>query len=290
MRINIGSDGNNVMKLLDQIKLMTSLTPSEQSLRAYIIQNGKAMIELDEEAFKKATFLSSSTIYRFCHKLGVKRYDDLRLRLAQEYIKSEKSYAVDYNFPFTATDSYMDISKNLLAIYTESLELTQHAIDAQELDQAIQILKKAKKICFFTSNMNTQMAEKFNAQLKEIGKDVKISSSLYKWKLEAITLTSEDALIINSYAGYSSKQFITILPELKKRGVSIIMITSTHNKSLMPYATSKLLMCDKEHPNDKLYSFSSNIATMYILDLLYIGLYQEHYDENFAKHQYIYSS
>ena len=57
----------------------------------------------------------------------------------------------------------------------------------------------------------------------------------------------------------------------------------------MPYAASKLLMCDKEHPNDKLYSFSSNIATMYLLDLLYIGLYQEHYDENFSKHQYIYS-
>jgi len=274
---------------LDRMKLMTSLTPSEQILRTYIIEHGREIIELDEEALKKEMFISSSTIYRFCRKLDIKCYDDLRLKLAQEYIRSEKSYTVDYNFPFTASDSIMDISKNLLAIYTESLELTQHAIDVQELEKAIQILKRAKKICFFTSNMNTQMAEKFNAQLKEIGKDVRISASLYKWKLEAVTLTNEDALIINSYAGQSSKQFAAVLPELKERGVSIIMITSTHNKVLMPYAASKLLMCDKEHPNDKLYSFSSNIATMYLLDLLYIGLYQEHYDENFSKHQYIYS-
>lgn len=268
---------------------MTSLTPSEQLLQAYIIQHSQAIIGCDEEALKKATFISSSTIYRFCRKLNIKSYDDLRLQLAQDAIKSEKSNAVNYNFPFTATDSMMDVSQNLLAIYTESLELTQHAIDAQELNKAVQILKRAKNICFFTSNMNTQMAEKFNAQLKEIGKDVRISSSPYKWKLEAITLGDHDALIINSYAGYSSKQFIPMLPELKEKGVAIIMITSTHNKTLMPYADSKLLMCDKEHPNEKLYSFSSNIATMYLLDLLYIGLYQEHYDENFSKHQYIYS-
>lgn len=277
------------MKLLDRIKLMNSLTPGEQILQSYIIQNSKAVIEMDEAALKKEIYLSSSTIYRFCRKLGVKGYDDFRLLLAQEYIRSEKSFAVDYDFPFTAADPIAAVSKNLLTIYTESLELTQHAIDVQELEKAIRILRRAKKICFFTSNMNTQMAEKFNAQLKEIGRDVRISASPYKWKLEAITLSDQDALIINSYAGHFSKQFVTILPELKEKGVPIIMIASTHNKSLLPYATIKLLMCDKEHPNEKLYSFSSNIATMYLLDLLYIGLYQEHYDENFSKHQYIYS-
>lgn len=276
--------------MLDRIKLMPSLTPSEQLLQAYIVQHSREIVGLDEDALRKETYISSSTIYRFCRKLGLKGYDDFRLALAQDFMQSEQSYAVDYDFPFTASDSIMDASKNLQIIYTESLAYTQHAIDEQELNTAIQILKKAKKICFFTSNMNTQMAEKFNAQLKEIGRDVRISSSPYKWKLEAINLTSADALIINSYAGQSSKQFVKILPELMEKGVPIILIASTHNKTLMPYASSKLLMYDKEHPNEKLYSFSSNISTMYLLDLLYIGLYQEHYDENFSNHQYIYST
>lgn len=56
----------------------------------------------------------------------------------------------------------------------------------------------------------------------------------------------------------------------------------------MPYATSKLLICDKEHPSNKLYGFSSNISSEYVLDILYCGLYQENYDENVSNHEYIY--
>ena len=252
------------------------------------MDNVKEIIGLEEEELRKEIFISASTIYRFCRKLDVKGYDELRLILAKEYIRCEKNSEVDYDFPFSKTDSAEDISKNLLSIYTESLELTQNSLDEKELEKAITILKRAKNIIFFTSNINTQVAEKFDAQLKEIGKSVTISSSPYRWKLEIVNMTRNDALIIISYTGVSSGQFADILPEVKKKGIPVILIGSALNKVLMPYATSKLLICDKEHPSNKLYGFSSNISSEYVLDILYCGLYQENYDENFSNHEYVY--
>lgn len=57
--------------------------------------------------------------------------------------------------------------KNILSIYTESVELTQNSLDEKELEKAIRILKNAENITFFTTNMNTKVAEKFGTQLKE---------------------------------------------------------------------------------------------------------------------------
>lgn len=277
------------MKLLDRIKLLHSLTPSEELLREYIIEHFAEMIFVEEEKLKQELYISSSSIYRFCQKLEIKGYGELRILLTQEFIKSRKEVCVNYNFPFTKNDPIMKINDNLSQLYIETIEITQSSLDEMEIKKAISILERAKNICFFTSNMNTQIAEKFRAQMKEIGKDIQISSSPYKWKLDSINLTSEDALIINSYAGHSSKQFTKILPELAMRKVPVILIGSAKNKTLMPYASSALLMCDKEHPSEKLYSFSSNLSTLYILDLLYAGLYQENYSHNFANHQYLYS-
>lgn len=279
------------MNLIDQLKVMNSLSSSEEYLRQYIINEPKQFLYLDKNELMRKLSISSSTLYRFCNKLNVKGYDQLRLQIALEFLsyeKNDEAKTVNYDYPFTKSDSLKTICQNLSSIYEETSLNTYHMIDFNELSKAVHILKKAENICLMTSNTNTLYAEKFGIQLKEIGKNVWISSSPYKWKLETVNLTSKDALIINSYAGQSSKLFISILPNLIKKGVPIILIGSTHNKSFMPYATSKLLMWDKESPKDKIYSFSTNVSTQYLFDVLYAAIYQDNYDKNILNHKYIY--
>lgn len=279
------------MNLIDKLKLMHSLSSSEEVLRQFIINESKSFVSIDKEELASKLSISSSTIYRFCNKLNVKGYDNLRLRIAQDLVKNEKnqeSININYNYPFQKNDTLNTICKNILSIYEETTNDTYDNIDFNELSKAVYILKTANNICLMTSNTNTIYAEKFGIQLKEIGKNVLISSSPYKWKLETVNLSSKDALIINSYAGRSSKLFIEILPDLINRGVPIILIGSTHNKSFMPYATSRLLMSDKEDPIEKIYSFSTNVSTQYLFDVLYAAIYQENYDKNMRNHSYIY--
>lgn len=279
------------MDLINKLKLMHSLSSSEEILRQFIINESTSFVTIDKKELINKLNISSSTIYRFCSKLNIKGYDHLRLRIAQDLVKNEKnqtSNTINYNYPFQKEDTLNTICKNILSIYEESANDTYENIDFNELSKAVHILKTASNICLMTSNTNTIYAEKFSTQLKEIGKNVLISSSPYKWKLETVNLSSQDALIINSYAGRSSKSFIEILPDLIKRGVPIILIGSTHNKSFIPYATSKLLMSDKEDPIEKIHSFSTNVSTQYLFDILYAAIYQENYEQNMKNHSYIY--
>jgi len=278
------------MNILDRCKLMKSLSPSEKMLCDFIVENSKMFVTLDKQQLIKELYISSSTIYRFSKRLQTKGIDDLRLQVAIQLIEKEESnkLKVDFNYPFNEKDSLKTICKNLLQIYDESAYLTYKAIDIDELSNAVYLLRNAENIVLMTSNTNTFIAERFSMQLKEISKNVKISSSPYHWKLETVNLKNNDVLIINSYAGRSSKQFIELLPNLLKKGVAIILLGSTHNQTFMPYATCKLLMADKEDPIKKLHSFSTNIATSYLFDILFAAIYQENYHTNLKYHQYIY--
>ena len=176
----------------------------------------------------------------------------------------------------------------MASLYQLSVTRTVEQLDLNDLAQAVRTLKQAEEICLITSNTNTLLAERFGNQLKEIGKRVRISASPYKWKLETVSLSERDVLIINSYAGRSSKYFLGLLPDLHHRKVPVLLIGSTHNTSFMPHAQHRLLMCDLEDPKNNLYSFSTDISTEFLFDVLYAALYQEHYEDNLAKHRYIY--
>lgn len=279
------------MKIIDKLKIANNFSSSEEILRQFILKDN-SIIFMEKRDLIKNLHISTSTIYRFCQKLGLKGYDDLRIKLAQEIIiniENDDTSTINFNFPFQPNDNLKSICKNILSIYEYSPKSTFKTLDFIELQKSINIINNANTICIMASNMNVNIMEKFASQLIEIGKNVKISSTPYKWKLETVNLTKNDVLIINSYAGQSSKSFINILPNIVKRGIPIVLIGSVHNTSFIPYATYKLLMCDKEHPTEKLFGFSTSISAQYLLDIIYAAIYQKHYVENIVKHKYIYN-
>lgn len=279
------------MKLIDQLKCMHSLAPSERAIRNYIIDHPLRFVTLTKQELLNELNTSTSTLYRFCNKVSAQSFDQMRLGLAQELLKnttSRNGNAPNVNFPFTLTDSQETVAANISHLYQFSVEETFNRLDFRDFTKIVQMLKKAEDICLFTTNSNTLFAERFSNQLKEIGKRVRISSSPYKWKLETVDLNEKDVLIINSYAGRSSKYFLPLLQDLHQRKIPIILLGSTHNASFIPHAHSHLMMCDLEDPKDKLYSFSTDVSTAYLFDLLFAALYQVNYEDNLKKRRYIY--
>lgn len=277
------------MKMIDKLKMMHSLPQGEDILRQFIL-SGNDIIYKDKKELICELHISSSTIYRFCQKMGVKGYNELRLTLAQESLQNEKpdKASVDFDFPFQADDSLKTVCENMLILYEESVCQTFKHIDFAEFQKAVAYIQKAGKICIATTNTNTNILEKFASQLIEIGKNVKVSSSDYMLKQESVYLCENDVFILNSYAGLTSRTYINILPMMKKKHVPVILIGSTHNSSFMPYAACKLLIYDKEDPKKKIFGFSTSISTQYLLDAIYAAVYRENYDNNLKKRDYIY--
>ena len=279
------------MDIIDNIKLMNKLTPNEKIMKEYILDHLYDIVYMSKNTLQEKIYVSDSVIYRFCKKLNLSGYDELRINIAQSLLKNQKINKgddIDFNFPFTKNDTLDKVCNNIASIYKKTVELTYQSLDFKELSKAIYYLNKSQTICLFMPNKSNEIALGFLERIKDFNKKVKVSASPYDWKVDAYNLTDRDVVIINSYAGSSSFIMLNILPTLQKKNIPIILIASTHNKDFFQYATCKLLVCDKEDPIEKLYSYSSNISIQYVFDILFSGLYQKNYEDNFQRRKYIY--
>jgi DNA-binding MurR/RpiR family transcriptional regulator len=277
------------MGIIERIKLLDNLTTNEEAVREYVLAHPSRVVSLERSEFLAETHVSKSVLYRFCKKIGVAGYDEMRIELAQSLLRRlDDQQQPNFDFPFDADTSLQGICQSIASVYQQSIKLTLQSLDLSELDAAVTYLRRSKTICLFMPNQTNEMAQGFLERLKDFDRKVKISSSPYDWKVDAYNLTSDDVVIINSYAGSSSDVFFSVIPQLKRKHVPIILIASTHNQKFLPYATCKLLICDEEHPIDKLYSYSSNISIQFVFDVLYSALYQDNYERNYSRRKYVY--
>lgn len=121
------------MDLESKIKYCTDLTPSEVQFSQYILTNRRKVIGNAMHDIIKDTFVSKSLVHRFCKKLGLSGFNELKVKLAQEIDDVNKLKQVDVNFPFSEQDSQKNIAEKLLHLYEDTVRDTHDFIDLDEL-------------------------------------------------------------------------------------------------------------------------------------------------------------
>lgn len=148
------------------IKCCDNMTPTENQLAQYILQNKEQIQTLSIKELSERTFVSKSAIHRFCKKVGIDGFNELKVRLAQDVIEESKyENQIDVNFPFAPSDSQRLIAKKLLKLYETSINDTFNSIDVEELNKSVVLLHNADIIDIYTHAHNINVAENFQDKM-----------------------------------------------------------------------------------------------------------------------------
>ena len=147
------------MTIENMIKCCDNLTPTESQLGQYILQNKEQIEKLSIEKLSEKTFISKSAIHRFCKKIGVDGFNELKVRIVRDIIEENKEdNQIDVNFPFEPDDSQKTIVQKLLKLYEASIADTYNSIDAEELNKAAVLFHDADIIDIYTHAHNINFA------------------------------------------------------------------------------------------------------------------------------------
>ena len=82
------------MTLKNMIELADGLTPIETEIGYYILKNQEDILDMSVIELAEKTFVSKSAIHRFCKKIGLKGFNELKVILAKDIseMKSEDVY------------------------------------------------------------------------------------------------------------------------------------------------------------------------------------------------------
>ncbi|GIM30566.1 transcriptional regulator [Clostridium polyendosporum] len=268
------------MTIENMIKCCDNLTPTENQLAQYILQNKEQIEKLSIQDLSEKTFVSKSAIHRFCKKIGVDGFNELKVNLVQDIIEESKGEnQIDVNFPFASNDTQGIIAQKLLKLYEASIKDTYNSINVEELSKSVTLLHNAEIIDIYTHAHNINIAENFQDKMRSIGRMVNCPKSFYEQRCTATASKRKHVAIILSYSGKAT--FLPPIVEiLHKKGIEIIWIGRVGKNVVPNYIKHHLYISDRENLRNRISQFSSHIAMQYMLDVIFSCIFKMDYEKN----------
>lgn len=268
------------MNIENMIKCCDNLTPTENQLAQYILQNKHQIHKLSIQDLAEKTFVSKSAIHRFCKKIELDGFNELKVKLAQDNAGEFKiENQIDVNFPFNSQDSEVVIAQKLLTLYETSIRDTYNSIDKEELNKAVELLHKAEIIDIYAHAHNINIAENFQDKMRGIGRIVNCPKSFYEQRCVAAASKSNHVALILSYSGKA-----TFLPHivqiLHRKEVKMVLVGKVGSDIEQNYIKNYLYISDKENLRNRISQFSSHISMQYMLDTIFSCIFRIDYKKN----------
>lgn len=253
---------------------------SEKAIVDYILKEGTNIQNMTVKEIAKATYTVPSTLIRVSKKLNYNGWNDLKEDFTRECEYLESHFLnIDANLPFKNNDTIMSIAGKIATLKKESIEDTLSLITHDDLQKAIQIIRKASCIHLFAVSNNLLITQEFKHNMSRIRKDVRIHGLQNEIIFDATLANPDSCALIVSYSG-ETYVLDNIIKALKNKNIPVIVITSIGDNTLSRKAACVLRICTREKLYSKIATFSTDSAITYLLDVLYSCIFALDYDRN----------
>jgi DNA-binding MurR/RpiR family transcriptional regulator len=252
--------------------LRPSLSPAEDRVAEQVLADARAAAALTISELAVAAKTSETTVLRFCKRLGLPGYPQLRLALAEESAQPRVSAAKTSDI--SAKDTIDDIIAKVSFADASAVEETAQQLDRQALADTAAAIAAAKRVDIYGIGASAIVGIDLQQKLHRIG------VMAFAWNDPHIALTSatllarKDVAIGISHSG-TTKETIEALEAAGKRGATTIAITNFPVSRLAATADLVLTTAARE-TSLRSGATASRIAALTVVDCLYIAVAQRH--------------
>lgn len=265
------------MDIKRKISEAQGLTPTGQQLGIAALAMGEDIRGLSIKEFAARTNVSVASVHRFCKKLGLEGFKDLKVELIRLTTEAGNRRDVDINFPFDATSTPAQVMERMEGLYQTTLAETQELLDPAQLDYAATLIANARQVDIFTGSHNLYPAGMFRDRLLSAGKSTTCYGGVEAQVRTALLASGPDHVaIVISHSGLAPN-LREILPILSSRHVSVIVIGTPYCARIHPGFAAYLMVSDHESMTHRITQFASHIAVQYVLDSLYSSYFAKDY-------------
>ncbi|MCY1039236.1 MurR/RpiR family transcriptional regulator [Staphylococcus nepalensis] len=253
---------------------LTNLNPSEYRVAQYVIDHPHETINSSIQHLANLTNVSEATIVRLSKKIKCKGFQELKMKIAME-LNNANERGPDYD-ELNMNHSKESVINSVSQSNIKSIKNTAQILSPEELEQAILILNKARKICVFGIGASSIIAEDLKQKLTRIDKWCEVGKSYDEQATLSANLTNEDVVIAISNTG-QTEDMIQSLLLARDKGSQIISITKYSKNYIADLANINLFLSSVEKPV-RSAAMSSRIAMLNVIDILFISLASRNYE------------
>jgi DNA-binding MurR/RpiR family transcriptional regulator len=248
-----------------------SLRNSEKKVAKCVLGDPGAVItsSITELAEKSGT--SEPTVIRFCRKLGMGGYMELRLNLARDLPSAQ------YIFEnISDGDSLAGIVGKVLNAHREAISNTSNKLNLDDLDAAVNALKSARRIEFYGLGGSAIVARDAHHKFFRLGIPCVAHDDTHMQVMSASLLSAEDVVVVISHTG-STKDIIDSAKIARKAGAKVIGIIGSENAPLLKFCDIALSVHSQEAAL-RLAPMTSRLVQLAIVDVLFVAVAMKNFN------------
>lgn len=259
---------SNLNEILQIKSQYNTFNETEKKIADYIINNTKELIYSTISQVAEKLEVSDATIFRFCKKINLKGFQELKITLATELFEvTDNNYS---NEEINETDTEQTIVNKVFKANINALNDTLLSIDYTLVEKAADTILAADQIVFYGNGGSGIVGMDAHHKFLRTGLKVSVYTDNHIQLMSAAQLTKNDVAIIISHSG-SNLNMLNLLDIAKKNETKTIGITS-FSKSPIGEKVDISLNAISQETGYQFEAFASRIAHLTIIDALYMSV------------------
>ncbi|WP_246055185.1 MurR/RpiR family transcriptional regulator [Pseudalkalibacillus caeni] len=255
-------------------EMLMKLPPSERKIANYILENPQSAISLTASELGEKSSTSSAAVIRLCKSLGLKGFQELKLRVAGDLHKTPEEAFLDILPDDTQESIVHKVTNNSI----QSLRETEELLNPNALTEAVNLIKEADSIHFFGVGASSLIAQDAQQKFLRINKRANAFTDIHMMATLLANVSERDVVVGISFSG-ETPEVIKILDLANKNGANTISLTKYGASSVSDRADIKLYTSASKEATFRSAATSSRLSQLLIIDMLFMAVASSQYDE-----------
>jgi DNA-binding MurR/RpiR family transcriptional regulator len=246
---------------------LETLSPAEQRVARCILDEPTEAIRFSITELADRAAVGEATVSRFCRRLGLSGYLDLKISIASELLPAatvQDTGDVEDDGPA----KWIRASSKRSA---EMIDRTARLLDPESLERAIRALTKARKIDVYGQGASAVTALDAQHGFNRLGLVAQAPLDTHSQAMSASLLGRGDVSLAFSHSG-SSRDVVGNQQLARDNGVETICVTSSARS---PIVTSSSIVLLTASEDTLVSNLRSKIVQLFVLELLIAGCARE---------------
>ena len=255
-----------VIDIISQLrKLNGSFPKREQRVADFVLANLENIAYLRQAQIADGAGVSVATVNRFCVTLGCDGFQDFKIRLAQNVAVSLQYMG---NPAGESTDSHQ-VVEQVFGALVDSLNLARSQLHSEAIEQAVNLLANARRICFIgVGGGSANVAREGAFRFFRLGIPVEAHADGYLQRMVASTFEKGDLVFAISASGQAA-ELLDSVAIARQYGAQTLSLTKPG--STLAKATDVSIEIDVPEDQDIYKPTASRLVFIAIIDVLAAG-------------------
>jgi len=242
------------MQVTPQIKtLYPTFTKSERTVADFVLNHGDELTKMKLSALAKRLDVGEATIVRFCRKIDLKGYQELKFYLSFEGFEQAGG---------EGKGERVELKRGIV----DNIEMTDAMAEQSTIDAVVDAVHEAESVLLYGAGTSALAATMGEIQLFRSGKRARSATDAHAQMMQSSRSDSATLVMAISVSG-ETRDLIESVVSAKRNGARIVSITGYAQSTLAQISDYVLVSYGKTIYSNQ-GTFSMVVSQMYLLDLI----------------------